>query len=275
MKYLKKYGQTPLREELSPETYRSAAGQLKNLGHVNRPKELYLAAEKEEERLVKIKQAEKEKIVLATKKRVLDESKKLGQFQLKLQRSSGGSRGVKTINCHLHLLFSTNWYYEMMAEWLDGDRLTLWPQIMFGITPVSDIDYEDLGWYIGDSPQKWENDINGIIWLQDIYICLTESPYKSAGGELLPLRPTGNISIEGAEFDEVYFSNRRESIRFRNLLVSLLDGDLRYQQPTGKDFKEEVIETLCENEERPVQLVELEDFIDSLRKTNLNKLYRD
>ena len=77
------------------------------------------------------------------------------------------------------------------------------------------------------------------------------------------------------EFSEVYFSNRREAIKFRNLLVGLFEGDIDYIQPNGKDFKEDIIETWCDHEERPVELSELEDFIDKLRMTSLNKLYRD
>jgi hypothetical protein len=104
---------------------------------------------------------------------------------------------------------------------------------------------------------------------------MTNQKCKDEDGVKLPMIPTGVVSIEGSEFSEVYFSNRREAIKFRNLLVGLFEGDIDYIQPNGKDFKEDIIETWCDHEERPVELSELEDFIDKLRMIRLNSLYRD
>ncbi len=39
--------------------------------------------------------------------------------------------------------------------------------------------------------------------------------------------------------------------------------------------KEDILETWCEHDERPVELSEFEEFIDKLRITRLNSLYRD
>ena len=163
----------------------------------------------------------------------------------------------------------------MLPEWLEGERDTLWPQFMFGVHPVSEEDLEVLDWYVGGDVKQYTNGNNGIIWLQDVYINLTNQSHIAPDGVKLPMVSTGAVSIEGSEFSEVYFSNRRESIKFRNLLVDLFEGDIDYIQPNGKDFKEDIIETWCEHEERPVELSELEDFIDKLRMTSLNKLYRD
>jgi len=55
----------------------------------------------------------------------------------------------------------------------------------------------------------------------------------------------------------------------------LFEGDIDYIQSNGKDFKEQILEELCENDERPVELSELEELIDKLRMTRLNSLYRD
>jgi len=111
--------------------------------------------------------------------------------------------------------------------------------------------------------------------LQDVYINLTNQNCKDEDGVTLPMTPSGVVSIECSEFSEVYFANRREAIKFRNLLVDLFEGDIDYIQPNGKDFKEDIIETWCDHEERPVELSELEDFIDKLRVMRLNSLYRD
>ena len=247
-------------EELSPSTYRSASTKLRNLGHIRRPEALTTYANEIEER-------EKE----ARKKRVFEEAKKLGEFQLKLER-----RGeVKFANCYLSLLFNDSWYRESLAEWLDGDRSDFWIGIMQGLHPVDEEDAVNLEWYFGDNISAYINSYNGIIWLQDIYICLSDSTYKSADGEKLSMRPTGRISIEGSEFSEVYFANRREAIKFKNLIVGLFEGDIDYIQSNGKDFKEQILEELCENDERPVELSELEELIDKLRMTRLNSLYRD
>jgi hypothetical protein len=247
-------------EELSPSTYLSAADKLKKMGHTRRP-EILTAYAKE------IEQREKD----AIKKRVFEEAKKLGQFQLKLER-----RGeVKFSNCYLSLLFSSDYYKESLAEWLDSDRNSIWLQILHGVHPVGEEDAENLEWYFGDSISGYTNLHNGIIWLQDIYINLTNSDYISAEGQKLPMRPTGQIYIEGSEFSEVYFANRREAIRFKNLIVGLFEGDIEYIQPYGKDFKEQLLEELCENDQRPVELSEFEELIDKLRVTRLNNLYRD
>jgi hypothetical protein len=237
-------------EELSPSKYFRVADELKKMGHIRRPKNLINHA----------------------KHIILEEAKKLGQFQLKLER-----RGeIRFVNCYIQLYFNSDYYLsEMLPEWLDDERNSLWPQFMFGVHPVSEEDLEVLDWYVGGDIKGYTNSNNGIIWLQDVYINLTNQRCKDHHGVKLPMVSTGAVSIECSEFSEVYFSNRREAIKFRNLLVGLFEGDIDYIQPNGKDFKEDIIETWCDHEERPVELSELEDFIDKLRMTRLNSLYRD
>jgi hypothetical protein len=236
-------------EELSPSKYFRVADELKKMGHIRRPKNLINHA----------------------KNIILEEAKKLGQFQLKLDR-----RGeVKFANCYLSLLFNNSYYHEALTEWLDGGRSNFWIGIMQGLHPVSEEDVANLEWYFGDSISGYTNSHNGIIWLQDIYICLSSGSYKSEEGQKLPMTPTGQISIEGSEFNEVYFANRREAIKFKNLIVGLFEGDIEYTQSNGLDFKQQILEELCENDERPVELSELEELIDKLRVTRLNYLYRD
>lgn len=205
-------------------------------------------------------------------KMTLEEAKKLGQFEL---RFTGRGSEVRFANCYIQLYFNSDYYLgDLLPEWLDDDRDSLWSQFMFGVHPVSEEDLEVLNWFSGDI-KDYTNRANGIIWLQDVYINLTTQNYKDEDGVKLPLSPSGVISIEASEFSEVYFANRREAIKFRNLLVALFEGDIDYIQPNGKDFKEDILETWCEHDERPVELSELEDFIDKLRTTRLNSLYRD
>ena len=254
-------GHLSTNEDLDPRTYISAADKLKNLGHIKRPEQLRAWAEV-------VRQRERD----AKHKMTLEQAKKLGQFQLRFVR--GGE--IRFADCYIQLYFSSDYYLsEMLPEWLEGERDTLWPQFMFGVHPVSEEDLEVLDWYVGGDVKQYTNGNNGIIWLQDVYINLTNQSHIAPDGVKLPMVSTGAVSIEGSEFSEVYFSNRRESIKFRNLLVDLFEGDIDYIQPNGKDFKEDIIETWCEHEERPVELSELEDFIDKLRMTSLNKLYRD
>ena len=254
-------GHLSTNEDLDPRTYISAADKLKNLGHIKRPEQLRAWAEV-------VRQRERD----AKHKMTLEQAKKLGQFQLRFVR--GGE--IRFADCYIQLYFSSDYYLsEMLPEWLEGERDTLWPQFMFGVHPVSEEDLEVLDWYVGGDVKQYTNGNNGIIWLQDVYINLTNQSHIAPDGVKLPMVSTGAVSIEGSEFSEVYFSNRRESIKFRNLLVDLFEGDIDYIQPNGKDFKEDIIETWCEHEERPVELSELEDFIDKLRVMRLNSLYRD
>ena len=248
-------------EELKPQTYISAADKLTKLGHIKRPEQLKSWAETIKQREIDTKH-----------KMALEEAKKLGQFQL---RFVGRGSEIRFENCYIQLYFNSDYYLsEMLPEWLDGERNTLWPQFMFGVHPVSSEDLEVLNWFSGDI-KDYTNRANGIIWLQDVYINLTNQDCKDVNGVKLPMVSTGAVSIECSEFSEVYFSNRREAIKFRNLLVDLFEGDIDYIQPNGKDFKEDIIETWCDHEERPVELSELEDFIDKLRVMRLNSLYRD
>lgn len=248
-------------EDLDPRTYISAADKLKNLGHIKRPEQLRNWANVVVQREIDAKH-----------KMTLEQAKKLGQFQLRFVR--GGE--IRFADCYIQLYFNSDYYLsEMLPEWLEGERNTLWPQFMFGVHPVSEKDLEVLNWFSDGDIKGYTNRANGIIWLQDVYINLTNQNCKDEDGVKLPMVSTGAVSIEGSEFSEVYFSNRREAIKFRNLLVDLFEGDIDYIQPNGKDFKEDIIETWCEHEERPVELSELEDFIDKLRMTSLNKLYRD
>ena len=254
-------GHLSTNEDLDPRTYISAADKLKSLGHIKRPEQLRNWANVVVQREIDAKH-----------KMALEQAKKLGQFQL---RFVGRGSEIRFANCYIQLYFNSGYYKnELLGEWLDGDRDTLWPQFMFGVHPVSEEDLEVLNWF-SDDIKGYTNRANGIIWLQDVYINLTTQNYKDEDGVKLPLTPSGVISIEGSEFSEVYFANRREAIKFRNLLVALFEGDIDYTQPNGQDFKEDILETWCEHDERPVELSELEDFIDKLRMTSLNKLYRD
>ena len=231
-------GHLSTNEDLDPRTYISAADKLKNLGHIKRPEQLRAWAEV-------VRQRERD----AKHKMALEEAKKLGQFQLRFVR--GGE--IRFADCYIQLYFSSDYYLsEMLPEWLEGERDTLWPQFMFGVHPVSEEDLEVLDWYVGGDVKQYTNGNNGIIWLQDVYINLTNQSHIAPDGVKLPMVSTGAVSIEGSEFSEVYFSNRRESIKFRNLLVDLFEGDIDYIQPNGKDFKEDIIETWCDHEERPV-----------------------
>ena len=255
-------GHLSTNEDLDPRTYISAADKLTKLGHIKRPEQLKSWAET-------IKQREVE----AKHKMALEEAKKLGQFQL---RFVGRGSEIRFANCYIQLYFNSDYYLsEMLPEWLDGERNALWSQFMFGVHPVSEQDLEVLDWYVGGDIKGYTNRANGIIWLQDVYINLTNQSHIAPDGVKLPMVSTGAVSIECSEFSEVYFSNRREAIKFRNLLVDLFEGDIDYIQPNGKDFKEDIIETWCDHEERQVELSELEDFIDKLRVVRLNSLYRD
>jgi hypothetical protein len=257
----RKRGHLTTNEELKPQTYISAADKLTKLGHIKRPEQLKSWAETIKQREIDTKH-----------KMALEEAKKLGQFQL---RFVGRGSEIRFANCYIQLYFNSDYYLsEMLPEWLDGERNTLWSQFMFGIHPVSSEDLEVLNWFSGDI-KGYTNRANGIIWLQDVYINLTNQNCKDEDGVTLPMTPSGVVSIECSEFSEVYFANRREAIKFRNLLVDLFEGDIDYIQPNGKDFKEDIIETWCDHEERPVELSELEDFIDKLRVMRLNSLYRD
>jgi len=256
-------GHLSTNEELKPQTYISAADKLSKLGHIKRPEQLKAWAET-------IKQREVE----AKHKKALEEAKKLGQFQLRFTGRSASE--IRFANCYIQIYFNSDYYKnELLPEWMDFDRYNLWPQFMFGVHPVSEEDLEVLDWYAGGDIKGYTNRANGIIWLQDIYINLTTQNYTDEDRVKLPLTPSGVISIEGSEFSEVYFANRREAIKFRNLLVALFEGDIDYIQPNGKDFKEDILETWCEHDERPVELSEFEEFIDKLRITRLNSLYRD
>ena len=249
-------------EELKPQTYISAADKLTKLGHIKRPEQLKSWAETIKQREIDTKH-----------KMALEEAKKLGQFQL---RFVGRGSEIRFANCYIQLYFNSDYYLsEMLPEWLDGERNALWTQFMFGIHPVSSEDLEVLDWYVGGDVKQYTNGNNGIIWLQDVYINLTNQSHIAPDGVKLPMVSSGVVSIESSEFSDVYFSNRREAIKFRNLLVDLFEGDIDYIQPNGKDFKEDIIETWCDHEERPVELSELEDFIDKLRVVRLNSLYRD
>jgi len=255
-------GRLSTNEELKPQTYLSAADKLSNMGHIKRPEQLRAWAT-----IVKERETD------ARKKVVLEEAKKLGQFQLRFTKGSE----IKFANCYIQLWHNSDYYTgELLPDWMNFDRHNLWPQFMFGIHPVSEEDAEVVDWYLRGEIKSYTNSMNGIIWIQDVYINLSTGAYKDEENNVkLPLTPSGVVSIESSEFSEVYFSNRREAIKFKNLLIALFEGDIDYIQPNNKDFKEDIIETWCENDERPVELSELEDFIDKLRMTNLNKLYRD
>lgn len=253
MRYLKKYN-----EELMSSTYKSAADKLAKMCHKQRPEEL-----------MKWHEITKQKEIDATKLATLNDCKQLGVYQLYLEYSKGGQTLDYKGDFYINLVWDSYDLDERYSEWKEGEN-TLWISFSFGVIPVNE-----------DGKQFCKEVVEPIIglssdkityWLGAFWLNISRSIDPS--NEQLILHPEGKGYFEEHE-GGWHLSNRSSAMKFKDTLFKIFNGDIVIREtpqiPGG--MKEQIIDELCN--ERSHGIDEYEDIMNSIKKINLNRLYKD
>ena len=244
-------------EELKYQSYQSASDKLSKLGHVKRSAELKKWADE-------IKKRESD---LASK-RSEEDAKQLGTFQMRI---TGNKQNIEG-NFYISFYFNTDTINQQLDNWYDGGQL--WFEFPLAVIPADGETKAKMIEFIEPTNGK---PYHGKYYFESMYLNFSkaiildsEETKKSWVAE-----PTGSISME--DYGEFYpiFSNRSSAVKFKKALIDVFDGEIILGE-TDKDpggVKGMVMDELCSERDRT--LGEFIKFIDSLRKININSLYKD
>lgn len=245
-------------EELKSDTYKSAADKLSKMGHIKRPEEL-----------MKWHAISKQREADAKKLEVLNDCKQMGVYQLYLGYSKGGNTFDYKGDFYINLVFDPYDLDERYSEWKEGEN-NLWVNFSFGIIPVNE-----------DGKKFCEEVIKPIIgtggdqityWLGAFWLNISRTINPDIEG--VRFRPIGKGYFEEYE-GKWHLSNRASAIKFKNTLYKIFNGDIIVRETSERPggMKEEIIDNLCN--EKPHDIDEYEDIMNSIKGINLNNLYKD
>ena len=272
--------------ELKSSTYQSAADALKGKGHKRRVSDLESWAEKkrESERQVKIKE-------------LIDRVKTIGTFQIYFPDDI-------VVECYLILKLNKDLFTDNYWNWINGDSSSLYVDLEVGILPIlrdesEEEDYKSSNFFRNNKLGNVEYNDLGVHWhwIGEFYIHLgympEETEYFSAGinydelGDIYrqdrydpripnPVNPKGVIEKEDYHYSKWFFYNRREAAKFRKALIDIFRGNVEYDSTTDRPggLKEDVMEFLI-SENDYIGFEEFENWIKSLSRINVNRLYKD
>jgi hypothetical protein len=242
-----------LNEELKSSTYKSAADKLSKIGHIKRPEELMKWHEI-------TKQKEFDAIKLAT----INDCKQLGVYQLSVSYRKDGSWFKYEGDFYINLRFDKENLQEYYDEWKQGGG-NLWMPFSFGVIPINEDGIKflkEVYFYLAGDKTTY--------WLGSFYLNLTQGNEE---GDLV-FKPAGKGYFEENDGD-FYFSNRSSAIRFKDSLFKVFNGDIVLKEtssiPGGE--KERILDYLCSDLTH--DLSEFEDVMNSIKRINLNSLYKD
>ncbi len=243
-------------EELKSDVYKSAADKLKKLGHIKRPEELMkwhdIIKKREEDTL---------------KSQVLNDCKQLGVYQLSLGYRTGGQTHTYVGDFYINIYFDP-WNIDESYEDWKQDGGSIWMCFSFGVIPVNE-----------DGVKFCEEVVKNIIglggdkvtyWLGAFWLNMSES---NQPGDL-KFKPAGKGYFEEYE-GSWHLSNRSSAMKLKDALYKIFNGDIIIREnpsnPGGE--KEKIIDYLCNDRNHDIE--EFVDIMDSIKKINLNKLYKD
>ena len=244
-------------EELKYQSYQSASDKLSKLGHVKRSAELKKWADE-------IKKRESD---LASK-RSEEDAKQLGTFQMRI---TGNKQNIEG-NFYISFYFNTDTINQQFDNWYDGGQL--WFEFPLAVIPA---DVETKAKMIEFIEPNHGKPYNGMYYFGSMYLNFSKAFTWDLEEEMKSwvAEPTGSISMD--DYGEFYpvFSNRSSAVKFKKALIDIFDGEIILGE-TDKDpggVKGMVMDELCSERDRTFE--EFLSFIDSLKKININSLYKD
>ena len=247
-------------EELKSGTYKSAADKLAKMGHVKRPEELMkwhlVAQEKEKEE---------------AKRKAIEEASKLGTYKMTLK----GRGDIKfTGDFYVYFYWNNDNFDENYQDWKSFDNSSLWLQFDLAVLPASEESKEFannvLSKEIGLS-------YDGKCYLGSFGLNLTQggASFDENDKPTYVLKPNGGFYFE--EYDSIswYMADRGSAQKFKKMLYDVFEGNIVWREtpelPGG--VKEQILDFLCSDMDHTLE--EFEEFIESLKRISVNKLYKD
>jgi len=279
MKYLKRYN-----EELEPNTYKKAGERLKRMGHAKRGNKLISWGEDVKER---------EEDRKAKKRR--EEASKLGTYKMKIiqrkvtQKISGvpiynSSEDIRLEgNFFIHFYIDENNFKESYDMWENGEPFSI--PFDFGIIPADDVTYEKLLDLVGEDELYLNTFYVNYMYIQlsegnygcDTYSCIDDNGDEVINRENVTLNPKGELTFSNFNANGLtaYFGDRKSAVQFKKMIIDLFEGKIVYGETNDNPggIKEFVMDELCSERDRTLE--EFESIIKSIRKININKLYKD
>jgi hypothetical protein len=248
-------------EELKSGTYKSAADKLKQMGHVKRPEELMkwhlVAQEKEKDE---------------AKRKAIEEASKLGTYKMTLN----GRNGIKfTGDFYVYFYWNNDTFDENYEEWKRFDASSLWLQFDFAVLPASEESKE-----FSQNVLNSEIGLNydGKCWLGTFGLNLTlggNEYSEETNKETFVFKPNGGFYWEEYHNIDWYMSDRASAQKFKKMLYDVFEGNIVWREtpqlPGG--VKEQILDFLCSDMDHTLE--EFEEFIESIKRISVNKIYKD
>ena len=253
MKYLRKYN-----EELKSDTYKSAADKLAKMGHVKRPEELMKWH-------VVSKEREKEE----GKRKAIEEASELGTYKITIN----GRNGKFTGDFYVYFYWNNDTFDENYEEWKGFDASSLWLQFDFAVLPASE-ESKEFSQNVLDKEIGLTYD--GKCYLGQFGLNLTQGGNSVGEND----RPTYVLKPDGGFYSEAWdigwhMADRASAQKFKKMLYDVFEGNIVWREtpelPGG--VKEQILDFLCSDMDHTLE--EFEEFIESLKRISVNKLYKD
>lgn len=284
MKYLRKYN-----ERLSPSTYRSASRKLKDIGHERRSKTL--------EEWSEVMQKRKDEEY----RRELEERlSKFPSFKMDIRKDSWNRNTRKTEfgdsiltgNFYINFSFEPDMLNDHLYDWVSGNLdYGLYLHFDIGLFPADEETRNKLEEVKGDLDEEPWNDMLYGTWFT----------LKLAEGNGKKIEESKNtpITLEPRETDIMLFSNRKEAVKFKRILVDsfsgnsqfgksrwapegvaarvkkfFIDAEKEYSEPS-ENLRNEMANWYSANDESPLREEHYNRVLEIIKRMSINPLYRD
>ena len=254
MRYLRKYN-----EELKSDTYKSAADKLTKMGHVKRPEELMkwhaIAKEKEKEEV---------------KRKAIEEASKLGTYKMTLDSGDGKFTG----DFYIYFYWDNDIFDDNYEDWKRFDNTSLWLSFPIAVLPASEESKE----FVQNVLDK-EIGLNydGRCFLGCFGLNLTQGGNSMDENDrpTYVLKPNSGFYWEEYHNIDWYMADRGSAQKFKKMLYDIFEGNIIWREtpklPGG--VKEQILDFLCSDMNHTLE--EFEEFIESLKRISVNKIYKD
>lgn len=197
-------------EELKSGTYYSASNKLKDIGHDRRSGEIRKWGD--------IVQAREKEERVSQRQSYM---RKFDPFEMTIYSCRWDRDTKTTIESYLtdglfyiEPSFPYDWFGDTVYDWRYHHEYALWMPLEFGVSPANEetaLRMKEIEENLSDD--SWDD----IHWMTRIMV------------EIIPegsntVIDNGKVSVESRESDISLFSNRKEAIRFKNLLVGAMEG---------------------------------------------------
>ena len=223
-------------EEHDSKTYYKYAKELKSLGHDNRSSRMEEWAKEVEIKEKEIEEEEKRKEKEAAYKKTLDEVKDFGLFDITVIGRKGDLFSGKF---YLETCLESDWFKDMRRDWLSEDMdWSLGINMEFAIIPSDDETLKMIESSEDEEVKYHQNQMWGDYkyWMNRLWITLFKRD----------LVPSFKVhEFEGKDGISFRFNSRKESIRFKKLLVSTFEGTSNWgywkNKTIADQFKDSVV----------------------------------